>query len=351
VGLTRINLPDKRGFIEPVTSADSSKDGAKSTFIVADETHLWILPRLKRLHGVMTRNLLKRKVASGWMLETSTMYGEGEESVAEGTHAYAVAVGGGRRHDRSLLFDHRQSSDSWDLSKRDERLAALREAYGPAAEWMPLEAIADSWDDPQVSEAEFRRYWLNQPVPMLPAPRSIFGSHWSACLTEDRHLDSTPILALACDFELSHSAIGAASVDADGMVWVKSLRHGPGTLWVADEATTLQTRFGGDLVVGSKGPASALLSILREAEVRVREASTSDYLDACGQFFDAVQNQRVRHVSQSELDTAARHATWRDVGGRRGFDLKAGHDISPLEAVSMAAWAAVQIGDPVSDIF
>lgn len=46
VGLTRINLPGKRGFVEPVTSADASKDGGKSTFIVADETHLWTLPRL-----------------------------------------------------------------------------------------------------------------------------------------------------------------------------------------------------------------------------------------------------------------------------------------------------------------
>jgi len=76
VGLTRTVLPGRRGFIKPVTSADGSADGAKSTFIVADETHLWVLPRLKRLHGVMTRNLLKRKLASGWMLETSTMYGE-----------------------------------------------------------------------------------------------------------------------------------------------------------------------------------------------------------------------------------------------------------------------------------
>jgi hypothetical protein len=31
---------------------------------------------------------------------------------------------------------------------------------------MDLEAIADYWDDPQVSEAEFRRFWLNQPVPL-----------------------------------------------------------------------------------------------------------------------------------------------------------------------------------------
>jgi phage terminase large subunit-like protein len=164
VGLTRINLPDKRGFVEPVTSADSSKDGGKSTFIVADETHLWVLPRLKRLHGIMARNLLKRKVASGWMLETSTMYAKDEGSVAEGTHAYAQSIREGRTRDRTLLFDHRQASDKWQLAKRVERMKALREAYGPAAEWMNLAEICDSWDDPQVSEAEFRRYWLNQPV-------------------------------------------------------------------------------------------------------------------------------------------------------------------------------------------
>ena len=150
VGITRTNLPGKRGFIEPVTSADSSKDGGKSTFIVADETHLWVLPRLKRLHGIMTRNLLKRKLASGWMLETSTMYGEGEESVAEGTHAYAMK----HKRDGTLLFDHRQASEKWDLTKRGERMKALREAYGPAAAWMNLDAICDSWDDPQVSEAD-----------------------------------------------------------------------------------------------------------------------------------------------------------------------------------------------------
>lgn len=80
--------------MEPVSSADSSKDGGKSTSIVADETHLWVwLPRLKRLHRVMVRNLLKRKIASGWMLATSTMYG-----AAKGkgrwlrTHAYALVV-------------------------------------------------------------------------------------------------------------------------------------------------------------------------------------------------------------------------------------------------------------------
>jgi hypothetical protein len=135
VGLTRVNLPGG-GTITPESAADSSKDGGKSTFIVADESHLWVLPRLKRLHQVTLRNLLKRKIASGWMLETTTMYAPGEGSVAEGTHDYAKQLAEGRSKDSSLLFDHRQASSKWDVAKKRDRLGGLKEVYGPAASWM-----------------------------------------------------------------------------------------------------------------------------------------------------------------------------------------------------------------------
>jgi phage terminase large subunit-like protein len=167
VALQGVTLPGKRGFIRPVTSGDKKADGAKSTFIVADETHLWVLPRLVSLHDRMTNNLLKRKIASGWMLETSTMYAKDEKSVAEGTHLYAQQVAEGRVRDRTLLFDHRQASESWNLTRREERVKALREAYGPAAAWMDIDALANAWNDPQKSESSFRRYWLNQPVSTL----------------------------------------------------------------------------------------------------------------------------------------------------------------------------------------
>lgn len=162
VGLTRILLPGG-GSITPESAADSSKDGGKSTFVVSDETHLWVLPRLKRLHQTVLRNLLKRKVASGWMLETTTMFAPGELSVAEGTFEYArrQAESGA---DAALLFDHRQAGSKWDVARKRDRLAGLREVYGPAAAWMDLEAIAESYDDPQTSAAEWERYWFNRPV-------------------------------------------------------------------------------------------------------------------------------------------------------------------------------------------
>lgn len=163
VGKTRILLPNG-GEITPETAAASSKDGGKETFCVFDETHLWLLPELHSLHQTVIRNLFKRKIASGWAMETTTMYAPGEGSVAEGTHDYAKLIAEGRVSKLRLVFDHKQASPKWDVTKRRDRLGGLKEVYGPAAAWMDLEAIADSYDDPQTSKAQWERYWFNRPV-------------------------------------------------------------------------------------------------------------------------------------------------------------------------------------------
>jgi len=163
VGKTRILLPNG-GEITPETAAAGSKDGGKETFCVFDETHLWLLQELHNLHQTVIRNLFKRKVASGWAMETTTMYAPGEGSVAEGTHDYAKLIAEGRVSKLRLVFDHKQASPKWDVTKRADRLGGLKEVYGPAAAWMDLEAIADSYDDPQTSKAQWERYWFNRPV-------------------------------------------------------------------------------------------------------------------------------------------------------------------------------------------
>ena len=346
VGLTRINLPDKRGFIEPVTSADTSADGGKSTFIVADETHLWVLPRLHRLHGIMTRNLLKRKIASGWMLETSTMYGEGEDSVAEGTHAYAKSAAAGT----ALLLDHRQASTDWDLTKRRERILALREAYGPAAAWMNLDAIADSWDDPQVSEAEWRRFWLNQPVPMQEAPVSVLPN-WPHCRTS---LHEPPIegltLAVAVSLNQEWSTIAAGARWGDGRTHASVTedietgspdRH-RGTAWLGARLLTIQGRTRCRVVMDEKCPDADLARRLRELGVRVDELPQADVVTACAWFYTEVDEKRITHFGDPDLEASIAGAAKRSVGdGRWVWGRKnSTSDVAALEAATLAAWAS-----------
>jgi phage terminase large subunit-like protein len=151
------------GEIVPSTSSGAAKDGGKETFAVFDETHLYVLPELKSMHKTVRRNLVKRRAAEPWSLETSTMYAVGESSVAEATHEYHKAVVSGRVRDGGLLFDHREAPHVEDLHDDDQLLSALEFVYGDAAKWMDLERIASDMREPDTDPADARRYFLNQP--------------------------------------------------------------------------------------------------------------------------------------------------------------------------------------------
>ena len=151
------------GEIVPSTSSGAAKDGGKETFSVFDETHLYVLPELRAMHKTVRRNLVKRRAAEPWSLETSTMYAVGENSVAEATHEYHKAVVSGRVRDGGLLFDHREAPHVEDLHDDDQLLPALEYVYGDAAPWMDLERIASDMREPDTDPADARRYFLNQP--------------------------------------------------------------------------------------------------------------------------------------------------------------------------------------------
>lgn len=164
IGLERIRHLHAPGVIQALAGAPSARDGARTTFQGFDETHLYVAERLKKAHATMLRNVPKRYHADPWSLETTTMYEPGENSVAEGTHAYALAILAGKVADPTLYFDHRQASPKWNLKDTRELREAIKEASGDAFAFTDVEAIVALFLDPQTSEADFRRYFLNQPT-------------------------------------------------------------------------------------------------------------------------------------------------------------------------------------------
>lgn len=167
-GLTRIFLPGG-GEITPSTASSSAKDGGKETFVVFDETHLYNTPELRRMYETVTRNLRKRKRGAGtWYLETTTMFAQGQESVAESTYDFAsklteVDEDGSRRYPKlrqRLLYDHRWG-ECKDISREDSLRAAILEAFGEAIEWNDIDSIVDEFYDVRKKEADSRRYFLN----------------------------------------------------------------------------------------------------------------------------------------------------------------------------------------------
>lgn len=114
------------GKMQALASAPNARDGALTSFQWFDETHLFVQDRLRAAHATMLRNVPKRRDADAWSLETSTMYGPGEESIAEATHAFALAVLEGQLEDADLLFDHLESTLDHDEALRKMPLKRVR---------------------------------------------------------------------------------------------------------------------------------------------------------------------------------------------------------------------------------
>lgn len=198
------------GKIQALASAPSSRDGARTTFQHADEPHLFFEPRLVKSWTTMLRNMPKRKAADPWALETTTSYEPGADSVAEGTHKYALEIAAGRIKDATLLYDHRQASEKWDLEDPDQLLAAVREASGDAWAFADGPSILSQFDDPQNDEAELRRYWLNQP---RRSSRRWFVAGRFERLKKKRPTDGEIVLGFAGSYDRGCTVLYGATVD------------------------------------------------------------------------------------------------------------------------------------------
>jgi hypothetical protein len=166
IGLTRIMRLDGHGKAEAVSASPNARDGARTTFQHADETHRFVLDNLKKAWTVMLNNLSKRPIAEPWALETTTAYEPGARSIAEQTHDYARKVMRDPHPETSkLFFFHRQASDDVDVGNPVSLRRAVIEASGPyISKWTDVERIVASFGEPDADKAYQERVWLNRPT-------------------------------------------------------------------------------------------------------------------------------------------------------------------------------------------
>jgi phage terminase large subunit-like protein len=159
-GITRAIIPNG-GEIRPSTSGAASKDGGLETMAVADETHLYNQPELRGMYDTVDQNLPKRKADEPWMLATTTMYGDGEDSIAERQHKLAKAIMEGKVSNPRFLFDHIEAGTITNLGDTEQLRAALHESYSNR-EWIDYDRYIARAQDPTKSPERFRRLNLNQ---------------------------------------------------------------------------------------------------------------------------------------------------------------------------------------------
>ena len=149
------------GEVRACTSGAASKDGGKETHVVADETHLYVLPALKSMYATIARNLGKRKIAQPWLHQTSTAYRPGEMSVFKDTLTMH------RKGELSprVFVNHREAQGKIDLDDAERTMRQLVYVYGDSAPWQDLDRKYSERNDPRIYEDEeqFIRYALNRP--------------------------------------------------------------------------------------------------------------------------------------------------------------------------------------------
>lgn len=226
IGLDRILRSKGNGKAVTLSSSPSARDGARTTFCVCDETHLWVLNRLVHAHQVLMNNLPKRKIAQSWMFEVTTAPEPGAGSVAEATMDFAIAVDEGRIAEASFFFFHRAASPEHDVSTEEGARAAIIESSGEAASWRDIDGIMNRWKDPTVNRTLWERVWCNRLV--KSGSQAFDVPRWKALAKADYKAKPGALITVGFDGAQFHDGTGLECCEVDtGFLWTEGLWECP----------------------------------------------------------------------------------------------------------------------------
>ncbi len=142
--------------------------------------------------------------------------------------------------------------------------------------------------------------------------------------------------------ERASSSIAAAGLRRDGLIHVEVIDRRPGTGWLADRVAELCQRHEPSAVLcDSASPAASLVEEMKAAGVNVRPLPATENVKACGHLYDLVEQTRLRHRGTDDLESAILGAARRPLVDAWAWSRKSSRvDISPLVAVTLAAWGA-----------
>ncbi len=212
IGLERIMRRKGDGKAVSLSTSPSARDGARTTFQLADETHWWTNPKLIKAHQTMRANLPKRKMADAWALEVTTAPEPGAGSVAELTMNYAKAINEGRVKDARLFYFHRQASDGHDLETEKGARAAVIEASGPAATWSDIDSIVELWRDPTTDRSYWERVWCNR---LVKSTNKAFNVEKFKELKKEITIKHGSLIVLGFDGSQFHDATGLVATEVE----------------------------------------------------------------------------------------------------------------------------------------
>jgi len=213
-------------------------------------------------------------------------------------------------------------------------------AHPTAGYGFPLDALAHEWATRR-DDASFERAYLN----VWPRPSTVLSAGgvdvelWKAAARPGTRPDQVTAIAVDVARDRSSASIAAAGWH-DDRVAVEVIDHRPGVGWIATAVRNARQAHRGAVVLADSLVAASIVAELTRARVAVTPVGATDHARACGTFLDRLTAGTLTHRGQPVLDDAVAGAARRPLGdgwlwARRLSTV----DISPLVAVTLAAWS------------
>jgi hypothetical protein len=213
-GLTRCYLVGRPGKMRSVTAESTTREGARLTFGVLDETHLWTRSNGgARLAAVLRRTAAK---VDGRTFETTNAPVTGMHSVAEESGEAEVA---------GVLHVCTRASEDPAPDWPAERLRAeLERVYGDSW-WAPIDRIMAELADPATDWDDALRFYFNRRS--AGRSRAVDPAAWDALADPGREVPAGTRVGLGFDGSLSLDSTVLRACTADGFGFSM-----PGWSWV-----------------------------------------------------------------------------------------------------------------------
>lgn len=149
---------------------------------------------------------------------------------------------------------------------------------------------------------------------------------------------------IALGVEINEDRSAASIGAADRHDAVEIVDHHPGTWWVVDRVAELVAEHHVErVVIDGTSPARSLVHRLRDAlpdPDMVVLLNATEAAAACGDLYDAVVQERLRHLDQPELNEAVSCAGKRSLADAWAWSRsRSAGDVCPLVAVTYARWS------------
>lgn len=212
---TIYGLGDER-LIQAVTSSPTTLEGARSTFVVLNETHHWGASNGGHdMADVIERNVGKSEGGQARRMRFTNAYEPGEDSVAQRDREAWESVQAGRSVDAGLMYDSLEAPPEAPLSI--EAAPGVIEAVRGDSVWLDVDTILKSIADVRNAPSRSRRFWYNQITATEDAWLAPY--EWDARADAERVVADGAIVTLGFDGSKTddHSALIGCEVDTGHM--------------------------------------------------------------------------------------------------------------------------------------